>query len=357
MLKKLAILVGISLVVFACGNETPHATPSFISLEHDYEGDYINQLIAHVHDTTWHIPYSTDVAKNFEPALRKAVQIWLQPLRRLGLSRNIVSDFKFYQHPPDNLHGSNVPWEKVLFRIRFSVKSIGEGVLGEYTSVYVPSGSPKPVLTAEQKPSAILYKVDEAATEAVTDSLFMFALVHELGHAFGLADTYTVHNGTLGRRGKQPSSVMASDYYAFNYPQFFSAGNNIKLANDDIKGLLWLYEKQFTDNVDSLADCYFDDYQYEDDPAGCVPNSDTQPTEPEPIEPEPVEPSEPIGIAAQCCAENFRCARWPGKADIHLCRARQTFATDDGMSPCCQPEAYECEAWPGRAVAAVCFAL
>ena len=84
-------------------------------------------------------------------------------------------------------------------------------------------------------------------------------LTHELGHAFGLDDTYLregfVSTGGLKWTvGKQPASRMN-----------LRAG----IAEDDVRGILWLY-KRFHENLD-LEDCFFPDYVFEVSPRGCIP--------------------------------------------------------------------------------------
>lgn len=261
------------LAVLACGRETPSSTPSFMAFEHEH-GDrytYINMLIEHVHDETWHIPYSAAVERNFEPAVTAALQMWLQPLRDTG-ARGIVDDFEFYRHA-EGAYPRDVPWAEALFRIVFSTQSQGEKK-GEYVLPYVPKGTPVPPLQPEQIPVLYVYEMDRSSENLMTDSLFMFVLVHEMGHGFGLADTY-VGAGGEGRKGRQPVSVMAADYHVL------AAGKEVELTDDDVKGLRWLYEKHHAESIESQSDCHFDDYEYEATPAGCVPINPSTTTEPQ----------------------------------------------------------------------------
>ena len=377
-MQRMVGFIFVALLVAACGSETPPATPSFIVFEHQYGEQYkfLNLLIEHAHDDTWHIPYASTVQKDFSPAITIALQTWLQPLRDLQLSRAIVDDFEFYHYAVDDFNTGNVPWDDVLFRMVFEAGNNGDNVKGKYQGTWVPADMLPPLLSAEELPTLTIYDAGNTAEELTTDSRFMFILVHEMGHAFGLADTYAASgNGISGRQGNQPAAVMAASRGVLKYPPILPHGTSIELTTDDIKGLLWLYKKHVTQEIDSLSDCHFADYKYEDKPAGCVPGTPTEPqpqpqpptTEPPTTEPptEPPPPTEPDppppvinDIAAQCCDAGFSCAAWPGKADIFLCSAAQEDETVlSSPSPCCQTSAYECEAWPGRAVAALCFGL
>ena len=88
------------------------------------------------------------------------------------------------------------------------------------------------------------------------------SLTHELGHAFGLDDTYLregfVSTGGLKWTvGKQPASLMNLGL------------RRHLIAEDDVRGILWLY-KRFHENLD-LDDCFFRDYVFEASPRGCIP--------------------------------------------------------------------------------------
>ena len=109
----------------------------------------------------------------------------------------------------------------------------------------------------------------------------MDSLVHETGHVFGLSDTYItwrnaptdINKGGLARtRGTQPASVMSA-----HVPVFPVAAANDPVALDDleslgvddINGILWLY-KHVHEGL-PLEDCFFPDYELEEEPLGCRP--------------------------------------------------------------------------------------
>ena len=93
--------------------------------------------------------------------------------------------------------------------------------------------------------------------EGGIDRFFIASLVHELGHAFGLGDTYVrgrlqSTGGLAHTMGKQPAAVMAGG----NFRRFIALP--FGLGNDDKNGIIWLY-KYLHEDYDA-GDCFFPDY-------------------------------------------------------------------------------------------------
>ena len=409
-MQRVVGFIVVVLVSVSCGNETPHATPSFIAFEHENseEYKYLNLLIEHVHDDTWHIPYASTVQKDFSAALTVALQTWLQPLRNLQLNQAIVDDFEFYRYSVDDFNTDNVPWHDVLFRIIFEAGNNGYNVKGVYQGVWVHRSTLLPVsLSADELPTLTMYDADNTAEELATDGSFMFYLVHEMGHVFGLADTYAASGNSIsGRKGNQPASVMAASREVFNYPPILSHGTSIDLTTDDIQGLLWLYKKYVTQKIGSFSDCHFEDYKYEDKPAGCVPSTPTEsepqpPTEPEPQPPTTEPPTKTCaddpcadacltscryrncGLSYANPAVRYRTScysredgQWCGSAGqgrVDVCQEKsiqlptptepppatepdpQPPVVNDIAAQCCD-SGFSCAAWPGKADIFLCHA-
>ena len=103
-------------------------------------------------------------------------------------------------------------------------------------------------------------------------------LHHEIGHAFGLGDTYVDHTkeSSWGKRynlsdgganittGNQPISVM-NNYYLIA----IDSTGKLQLGADDIAGINWLYDYHVAKTIDS-RNCPTG-YQYETSTKGCVP--------------------------------------------------------------------------------------
>ena len=97
------------------------------------------------------------------------------------------------------------------------------------------------------------------------------SLVHEMGHIFGLADTYLRgedwgkpeldKGGPDSTKGTQPVAIMSG------VSKFHKDGG--MLGRDDKNGIVWLYKRRYEGLV--LKDCFFPDYELEKDPLGCRP--------------------------------------------------------------------------------------
>ena len=182
-----------------------------------------------------------------EASITKALQVWLQPLRDRYPGKHFTDDFLFVQLPfaqPADGCFSRLPPEHGL-DLYIALKCDRKG---------------PPFATHGVIPRVCL----------IWDDLELFlklALVHELGHAFGLSDTYVdaSHNrvstgGLPGTSGKHPASVMAS----------FNLGNSpFYIAEDDKNGILWLYKYLYEDLP--AGDCFFPDYVRVKEDSDCEP--------------------------------------------------------------------------------------
>ena len=75
-------------------------------------------------------------------------------------------------------------------------------------------------------------------------------LLHEIGHAFGLADTHRSTDKTI-KIGKQPRSIMARDRI------FVRGAKSLVLGHDDKVGVQWLYEHHR--NGVSTRNCFLEE--------------------------------------------------------------------------------------------------
>ena len=150
----------------------PPAAQGFITLEHE-EGRKSNITVAKVHEPHWDIAYKygddcPPEARNDDEALTAAVtealQIWLQPLRDYA-KRPIVADFRYHLNADRRVVDLSV-----IFYCKLGQSGAGVGGL----------------------PPEINMRDGVQVTPA-----FMSILVHEMGHTFGLADTYLRRKGPL----------------------------------------------------------------------------------------------------------------------------------------------------------------
>ena len=255
MKKLLKPNVPIAFVVIGCllFSVTPTAH-DFVSSEHHVFKKWRTDLIKKVHKDHWDIGYrygddckvdNRPEAKDLEEAITKALQIWLQPLRDMKTKQPIINDFR-YQRQAD-------------LRID-NRKHLDLGV----TFYCDPKG--RSGARISEDPNVPPHVVIDVGTD-VNDQVFIFVLIHELGHAMGLGDTYTLRvanwttkGGLELTRGTHPAAVMAFHVYP-RTKQY--------LSEDDKNGIIWLYKVEY-EGLDP-ADCFFPNYEFEKTPEGCVP--------------------------------------------------------------------------------------
>ena len=267
LLKKMRYIFSILLVVSLLFSVTP-VVHGFMAYEH-HRIRY-RDLAWKVHRKHWDISYRygndcpADQKRNpqeLEQAITKALRMWLAPLRPLT-KRPIVNDFRYHL---------NADLAEVDMRITFECT--------------ISHSSAR--LSNRKNPDITLREGTEV-------HFIMSSIVHEIGHAFGLTDTYSgvkingyPRSSTGGLKetvGTQPSSVMSAHMNV--------VGDGNKLGEDDKRGIIWLYKYFFDGLADdcflpdgsrrffpqecdynflAIDDCFFSDYVFEEDPRGCVP--------------------------------------------------------------------------------------
>lgn len=276
----------ISILLSSCGSENVAST-KFITLTGvggELRGNY---LIKDVKAERWLVHYGfsdndrclssgLDDPDKFEEQIRQSIlltiDLWLQPLREL--ETGIVNDFNLilvdtvkYNEMSTALY--LVPGdEKANIGIIFHCKE------KDRTS-YPPSNASPSIRIVRMHHR---YKQEEKFPHNKMSDTHMFmisSMLHELGHLFGLADTYPkvipdqqgmggmLHTGdseyTLGR---QPLSIMGFS----NLLSVVTPG--LIISADDAEGIRWLYRLTH-DNA--AADECPEDYVIELETKGCLP--------------------------------------------------------------------------------------
>ena len=203
-----------------------------------------NLLIEKVHEPQWRIGYNFLFGcagdfkeKELEAAMTKSLRVWLQPLRELYPDKVFTDNFLFVRLPDmEACFDNREALRQVDTRITFTCKR-GISNARASSGVYAPD-------VCMRQGTAI-------------NRSFLLILTHELGHAFGMDDTYArgilVSTGGLtGTEGKQPSSIMAV-MPGLQRPRPFPY-----LKEDDKRGLIWLYKYYHEDQP--AGDCFFPDY-------------------------------------------------------------------------------------------------
>ena len=249
------------------------ASPTQGFMIFDHQGRTRTKILIHrVHDAQWQIGYR--FASHCPAEFRKeedklkqlitaSLRVWLQPLREIS-AEPIVDDFHLMLQP--DCAGT---------KDRLLLQPDCDG-----TEDRVPSGLETRITFLCEKGNSYAW-IQSAGMRfpqwpdvfirkgVIIDKAYILNIVHELGHAFGLADTYNYKGddqntgGLAETRGMQPSAVMAgmSGTTPKREPPY--------IKEDDRKGIIWLYK--FTYENQLLDDCLFPDYVFEEDPAGCRP--------------------------------------------------------------------------------------
>lgn len=198
-------------------------------------------LINKVHAPHWDIAYKyaddcppeqRDNDEALTAAATEALQMWLQPLRNYA-KRPIVDDFRYQLN--DDMGAGDF---NIIFDCEIGV-----------SFAFIPFDPPSvPAIVIQQ------------GTEVTPN--FMIDLVHEIGHIFGLADSYLGEGdpaldtgGFDWTKGAQPVSIMAV------MPRW--SRDRGLLSKDDKNGIVWLYKVTYEGL--GLRDCFFPDYELEAD--------------------------------------------------------------------------------------------
>ena len=240
------------------------ATLGFMAFEHQgfFNGNF---LIRKVHQEEWRIGYrfATTCPAEFrekenelKELITASLHAWLQPLREefpAAVITNkfnliLLKDVKKGETDEQVLALSRQVSKELDTRITFTCE---EGM----SSIGIGGGTPDVFMLAGSR----------------IDEIMKGQLVHELGHAFGMGDTYVnphdreATRSTGGRhqtRGLQPSSVMNS--WGVHPPREMPY-----ITEDNKKGIIWLYKHIYEGQP--LDDCFFPEYVFQEDPAGCIP--------------------------------------------------------------------------------------
>ena len=251
----------LALAVYLCVVTLP-ATQGFMAFDHqrlfpEHLRRKINNLIRRVHKAEWVIGYrykdnclpaDRNNGAAIEEAITKSLNAWLQPVREMNTGKPVVADFRYV---PD-----------------YKIEDVAEIKLYDLRIAFFCDfdKSVALVVAAEARPPSIhMHRGTRVGDQ------FAYVLLHEIGHAFGLLDTYPrkipgeefqVSRGGLSLTiGHQPSSVMSG----LNFPKPAPT----RISQDDANGIVWLY-KFYHENL-PLEDCIFPDYELEKSPDGCRP--------------------------------------------------------------------------------------
>ena len=174
--------------------------------------------------------------------ITKALQTWLQPLREWYPNKQFTDDFLLVRLPA--VAACEEDW--------LALRELDTRITIDCAENPIESFAR--IATIGRAPDICMRKGIAAGPD--NPGLISF-FVHELGHAFGLGDTYvrdrTPSTGGLGfTMGKQPAAVMAGRPIVLPLPAPFAIGE------DDKNGIIYLYKYLHEDHP--AGDCFFPDY-------------------------------------------------------------------------------------------------
>ena len=209
-----------------------------------------NTLLSVIDKPQWRIAYSfvADCPDDFrqkeaelKELITETLQLWLQPLREWYPDREFTDNFVFVRMPDVAACGvARRGRQEGDLRITFDCKLDGPSF------ALMPIGKSIPYLCI---------KTSKIGREKMGLGIIS-ALIHEVGHAFGLKDIYVEEGkrvstgGHTGTKGKQPASVMSGI--------LFGTVDSPQLGADDKNGIIYLYKYLYEDHP--ANDCFFPDY-------------------------------------------------------------------------------------------------
>ena len=252
LLKKMNSIFTLAFVGYLLFSVV-HTAQGYIAFHHRSKTNVV--LTAIVHEESWTIGYmySEKCAakdrpddKELQRAITEALQTWLQPLRDYT-DRPIVNNFHFVKLPDWNEQDLRLDEEFKKLAVRFGfICDLNKKAFAKIGDVFPPE------ITMPVTPQVNLRTRE--------------TLLHELGHAMGLDDTYIRKDREDKSAGGLPFTVGAQPYSTM-------AGNagvgHTDLKKDDKNGIVWLY-KHLHEGL-AKTDCFFSDYEFEAATAGCRP--------------------------------------------------------------------------------------
>jgi len=188
-----------------------------------------------------------DLQKRIESLITGALDIWLQPLRSLS-RKKIISTSQFQLRQYRSLLPEMSGRDKELHSLAKSIEFFSDNA--DLRIVFGCDGNVKVKGFANSNlkiVSSLLHYSSRIYTDPPNSKwsqvIERFTLIHEIGHMFGLLDTYTYGDGAT--IGMQPGSIMRSEKFFGGYSvkgdQASKSAANLALASDDIEGIKWLF--------------------------------------------------------------------------------------------------------------------
>ena len=278
-----AMVIGVS-----CKPAEP-AQPKFVSLPQETAGNFHgNVLTKRMNESNWKIFYgfsdnnhcgnqfTGDHLAKLNSKVLESIEVWLSPLSdKEGVIalENITLELR-----------DTIPAERATYTADIKERTFDtEGEEPHLSIVFYCTVSRSFARVGGNNLEIHMFQKEGLSTDKAATDLLKYrstTIHHEMGHAFGLGDTYVDrgedscwsqrfnrskggHDKTVGM---QPLSVM-SLHRINDVAQDIHTGE-LKLSLDDIAGIKWLYRYYF-EKIEA-CDCPYE-YVYEVDSGGCRP--------------------------------------------------------------------------------------
>ena len=281
-------IVCLALLVVGCGVYEEDSEVGFIGYPQVPGYENRSFLITKVHKTSWTIGYYFGERcgirtkdERLKSYINHKIGLWLAPLKELPeAKRKIVNNLIYKKLPRGNKRKSY--FTKMSKTIDLFIKFDCNPEAGIRSHAIL--GNHPPIIAIHKEDS---FSVDITGYDP-------FALLHELGHAMGLLDTYAFNNPSIkgesyeyfytypnATLGNHPPSVMSGGGFRFDptgeWAESRAKWKDYIIVGDDKKGIEWLYVNYFHPDKVSKNECYFPTHELEllhqDGTRGCVPSN------------------------------------------------------------------------------------
>ena len=262
---------------------------SFLQNTTQFPGRYIDYVTRNIVKAPLHVAYGLvdcakyqsdeNIVKAIELALIEGIDTWIAPMRKVGKAiTNKDIKISRIEKLEENSCRLDIGDKKYHLEVVFVCGDpANQQKCGVRSRAFFPNreGDRDQVGDFSIPPWFYVFNEQWAGNPDVHNSIegihientsfSKYVLLHELGHVFGLVDTYVVGGGV---KTGQPHSIMSSAI------PFQNSTGKLTLADDDIRGAQWLYN--YFHNKGQLQDCLFPDYEARHDNAYglmCVPKN------------------------------------------------------------------------------------
>ena len=188
-----------------------------------------------------------EITLQIENNIADALDTWLSPLRKLGLQKRIITkeNFEFKELPP-------IPVGYRMFS--YTAEYLKKNNLLSTTDLTIAFGcgsrdffNGQAWTFDHEPPSIYMFGTSIPPKSKQHKDKYHLVLIHEIGHAFGLADIYDIFGQSMA-----VMNYAAKKNYLSGTPS---------LESDDIKGIEWLYYYYHDPEKFEGNPCLFADYE------------------------------------------------------------------------------------------------